>query len=279
MLKSKFLSESENIERKKWPCLFGKLCTYVDFDHLKHYSHEGRDDEKFVDELLNFKYVKPGRRVFDDDDEDFTRDVRNDSFFVILPSTVESNKSENQKTPIELALMFLPNPAAPHISNSGNKLHWNSSPGGHNTFFVEPEMVKGVYNITVEAKGSSLCFGLAIKKLLGPLACSCLHSQKSGTCCIHYCSICCGNTVAVNQSFFSSDDKVFLGLELNIDKRTLYFFVNNAQIPYCIVNVPASVHFGVAGWNQGLSVELKSLSKLTVSSINPSLSCAQYKWK
>lgn len=76
--------------------------------------------------------------------------------------------------------------------------------------------------------------------------------------------------VYIVERKWSSGDKVTLEMELDADKHVLFFFVNKIQLPLCIVNVPAGVHFEVTGYYGGLSVELRSLVKLTAPTVNTS---------
>lgn len=198
----------------------------------------------------------------------------------ISPS-LKSSSLENQE-PINFSLKFLANSVASYVTNSGNKLHWNS--GSRATFFVDPEMNDGLYRISVvferNSSTSAAGIGLSVKENFSKLASMYLRYISSGTCCMIYSGVYCGDScVSGDNSLFLSTGKVVLGLELDANKHVLYFFVDEKQIPYCVVNVPPSVYFGVSAECTNFNIELKSLAKLTVLSINPNLSCAQYNWK
>lgn len=205
--------------------------------------------------------------------------------------TIQQNKffptfvtltSEKQEA-VNLPLRFLANTAVSHVTVSGSKLSPKSD--GNATFFVDPEINKGLYKIVIECQGNPshtnfyILFGLAVKSLLGSLANKNLEGQASGTCSLYQSSIYCGNTAVVSQDFYNKKSNVTLGLELDADKHVLYFFLNDVQLPHSITNIPPSVHFGVTMYRPPDIVELKSFTKLVKPTINPSLICTQYGWK
>lgn len=184
------------------------------------------------------------------------------------------------KEPEKLPLNFINNSSFNHVTNSKGRLYWNSPQWA--TFFVDQEMNEGLYNVSMEVNGQTgggEGIGLAIKTLLNSFSGSYLATMN-GTCCLQYGHLYCGTTSVTSSSFcMSGNGKVTLGLELNANKHILYFFVNGAQIPHCVINVPTSVYFGYTGYYAGLSVELKSLTKLTAPSIDPSTTCTSYAWR
>jgi hypothetical protein len=58
-------------------------------------------------------------------------------------------------------------------------------------------------------------------------------------------------------------------LELNMETKTLHFFINNKQIPHYInyINTTPLV-FGISGYNSSSSIKIISLLKLHKKTIN-----------
>lgn len=167
------------------------------------------------------------------------------------------------------------------VVNLGDKLVWTGD--SYNVFFVNPEINEGIYKIVVNGQQNNssqlwMCLGLALKSLLPTLATTYFHALGSGTCCLHPEGVFIGKTQPCTVKNFPRTGKVTLGLELDANRHILHFFVNNAQVPYCVTNVPPSVHFGVGSYNLGGSFELKSFVRLFTPSVNPSLTCTQYTW-
>lgn len=179
---------------------------------------------------------------------------------------------------LSLPLKFLVNSYA-RVANTGSKLIWNSDCEA--SFFVGPEMNKGCYKIVIEAQGKFTNFrlGLAVKDILDKLKTACLDDAQAGSCLIWTGGIGCVNKDLFKGKVFSSPGWVTLGLELDADQHVLYFFVDERQIPHCVVGIPSSVHFGVSGRSKGLTIELTELSKLAKLSVSPSLVCAKYQWR
>jgi hypothetical protein len=68
-------------------------------------------------------------------------------------------------------------------------------------------------------------------------------------------------------------------MEVNMNEKTLYFFINKAQLPYVVHNITSpSLSFGISGDNTKLTVELLSLIKLNKPSAN-NQNCTKFDWK
>lgn len=184
----------------------------------------------------------------------------------------------------DLVSKFLPNEfSSSAVTMTDNKLTWQSQ--AIHTFAVDLEIAKGIYKICVECKyGIRLSsgyfgFGVATKEALNSLRKGCMDSYK-GVCSIDSAGIHCGGSFASQSSLFKDSGNVSLALELDADNHALYFFVNEKQIPHCVVNVPSPVQFAIQGGYSGaFTVDLKSLQKMSAPSIDSSLSCAMYLWK
>lgn len=156
------------------------------------------------------------------------------------------------------------------VKNTGSRLKWNSS--GAATFFVDPEIVSGIYKIAVEIKGDEfigLYFGLAATSLMSQLTDSWLGSV-SGSCGVNFNGIRSGGDWIVWEEVFPSEGTVNVALELDAnDPHRLSLFVEGKQIPHCVGNVPERVHFGISGRYSPLSVELKYFARLITPTAHP----------
>lgn len=152
---------------------------------------------------------------------------------------------------------------------------------GQITHFIGSEMTDGLHQMTVETCGYSIKFGLALKSLLPTVATSIIYNLSSGTCCICYHGIYCGNEEKIKGSFFHCSNKTTITLEIDANSHILYFFVNGEQVPHCIVSVPSSVLFAVCAnlFTENSSVYVTSVRKLVASTIVKSLSCSKHSWK
>lgn len=178
---------------------------------------------------------------------------------------------------IDLPLQFLPNPNASNVIVSGSRLVWISD--GRRSFFADPPMGEGIYNMSLECIGgwNWLEFGLVLKELINNL--SCAYLNVSGACSLYRDRLFCGVDKVAEKEFFCGSGKLVMSLELDANQHVLYFFVNSKQIPYLITDVPPHVHFAVSNYYRGVSVELKSLSRLAAPSVNASLVCTSFKWR
>lgn len=166
------------------------------------------------------------------------------------------------------------------VTNTGRRLVWQSR--FRNTFFVDIKMTKGLYKITIEGCNNTnyinIEFGLAEKRLLHTLTTTLLSSHSSGTCAIDNSGIDCGRNRQITYNFFRYQYNVALSLEFDRDRHILYFFINKRRTPYCIIQVPSSVHFAVSGTDEGTIIEVRSVERLTTPTIDVSLHCTKYKW-
>lgn len=110
------------------------------------------------------------------------------------------------------------------------------------------------------------CYGVAAKPHLNNLASS--YMQFPGMCSLWYGYLCCGSDTVHRETFFNMEMNNKVGLEIDGDKHTLHFFVNENQIPFCVSGVPSDVYFG-----------LKSLVKLSAPSASAAIVCRTFGWK
>jgi hypothetical protein len=69
-------------------------------------------------------------------------------------------------------------------------------------------------------------------------------------------------------------------VEVDMDKRTMYYFINNEQCPFYVNNVFSSpLLFGISTFNSNSIIEVACVKKLKNSSIDPSVNCRSMKWK
>lgn len=205
--------------------------------------------------------------------------IQENKFFPTFVS-ISSSEILEKDSPENFPLKFMESLNSGYVTISGSKLTFN---GGWSTCVVDLEMNKGIYKTSVECvghqqQGGAEGFGLVIKSLLQSIYKTYLYSLSSGTCLLRYSILYCASSQVVSTSFFPMEGTTTLSLELDADKHILYFFVNGVQIPHCVINVPGSVYFAFTGY-QKLVVQLKTLTKLSAPTINPSMSCSQYGWR
>lgn len=198
--------------------------------------------------------------------------IQEKKFFPSSASPITLSLKEN------LPLRFLNKLNPSHVINEGHRLYWKSC-NGYNSFYVEPEIVEGIYKIALEGNNYDgwIEFGLseakALNKALSNPLCYC-----EGVCHIRPSYIYCG-AKSYNVNSFSNSGKVTLTMELDANKHVLYFSPNETQIPYCVINVPKSVYFVVCACNSNSAIELKSFARLPVPSISSSMKCTEYAWQ
>jgi hypothetical protein len=64
---------------------------------------------------------------------------------------------------------------------------------------------------------------------------------------IGYFYLYCGTTAAITyySSPYEYSDGTTLTLELNMNERALFYWVNRMLVPHAVVNIPIGVYFGV----------------------------------
>jgi hypothetical protein len=81
----------------------------------------------------------------------------------------------------------------------------------------------------------------------------------------------------LNKEQFPFIENSVVELELNMNEKTLYFFLNNKQIPYFICNVSSSpLSFGISGCWTNSNIEIISLLKLHKPTINNNIFSEKY---
>jgi hypothetical protein len=84
----------------------------------------------------------------------------------------------------------------------------------------------------------------------------------------------------LNKEQFPFVKNSVVELELNMNEKTLYFFLNNKQIPYFIYNISSSpLSFGISGLNTNSSIEIISLLKLHKPTINNNIPSEKIEWQ
>jgi hypothetical protein len=67
-------------------------------------------------------------------------------------------------------------------------------------------------------------------------------------------------------------------MEVNMNEKTLHFFINRTQLPYVVNNITSpSLSFGISGCITKSTVELLSLIKLNKPSAN-NQNCEKFQW-
>jgi hypothetical protein len=73
----------------------------------------------------------------------------------------------------------------------------------------------------------------------------------------------------------------FVEVEVNINKKAVFFFMNHKQYLYYVFPIPSSVFpllFGISGHNTSSVVEVISVQKLLRSSFYVSAECEKISW-
>jgi hypothetical protein len=72
-----------------------------------------------------------------------------------------------------------------------------------------------------------------------------------------------------------------ISLELNIQTKTLHFFVDDTQLSHCITNIYTTpLSFGISTYCTGYSsIEIISFLLLRKASVDNNIMCAEYEWK
>jgi hypothetical protein len=84
----------------------------------------------------------------------------------------------------------------------------------------------------------------------------------------------------LNKEQFPFAENSVVELELNMNEKTLYFFLNNKQIPYFIYNILSSpLSFAISGQYTKSSIEIISLLKLHKPTINYNIPSEKYEWQ
>jgi hypothetical protein len=81
---------------------------------------------------------------------------------------------------------------------------------------------------------------------------------------------------------FKLEDNSVVDVEVDCEKKTIYFFINKNQSPYYISDISSSSFPLLFGFSSRFApiIEIISLFKILPSSsfINPSLECKEIKW-
>jgi hypothetical protein len=84
----------------------------------------------------------------------------------------------------------------------------------------------------------------------------------------------CSSYIAKPSNFGENST---IEMEVDMNEKTLHFFINNIQLPYVVENITSpSLSFGISGYGTNLTVELVSLIKLSNPSAN-NKNCTKFK--
>jgi hypothetical protein len=84
----------------------------------------------------------------------------------------------------------------------------------------------------------------------------------------------------LNKEEFPFVENSIVELELNMNEKTLYFFLNNKQIPYFIYNTYSSpLSFGISGEYTNSNIEIISLLKLHKPTTNNNVRSVKLEWR
>jgi hypothetical protein len=82
-----------------------------------------------------------------------------------------------------------------------------------------------------------------------------------------------------NNEFNVGNNSV-VEIEVDMEKKVIYYFINNKQCPYYISDVSSSpLLFGISALNSNAILEVLSVKKMRKSSVDPSVPCKAMKWK
>jgi hypothetical protein len=74
-------------------------------------------------------------------------------------------------------------------------------------------------------------------------------------------------------------DNSIVDVEVDMNKKTIHYFINNNLCPYYHSNISSSpLLFGINGFNSKGIIEVTSINKMKKSSINSSAKCKAIKW-
>lgn len=175
----------------------------------------------------------------------------------------------------------------------------------HKTLFMDTEIKEGVYRWDIEISydknknkfASVLYVGIAVKSVLHSLINNPIgRVAESGAFHFGYKNDNASAAAPLYSAFYYAatyseitDEKTIVpqgakvGVELNMDAHTLYFFVNGMKIPHVFVNIPPIVYLGVTGFNGSSfkTVALRQLAQPSVPSTSSSSSAPdkEYLWK
>lgn len=178
--------------------------------------------------------------------------------------------------PNNLLVNFVDNDAFPKniVTIEKNRCYWSEL--GWYQCILNKEIKKGIYKTIVEFQGDDFraCHaGIISKSHLdqsGPL------HWNVGTCCIGPNFSYFGSSYCVSESLFPAQEQALVGVEVNMDIHTVYFFANSKQIAHCVRKVPSSVYFMFDNKKRDVLLTVVSFQKLVVSSVDRTVNCKEH---
>jgi hypothetical protein len=75
-------------------------------------------------------------------------------------------------------------------------------------------------------------------------------------------------------------DNTVVEMEVDMEKKVIFYFINKKQCPYYISDVSSSpLLFGINASKSNCILEILSIKKMVKSSSDPSVPCEAVKWK
>jgi hypothetical protein len=79
---------------------------------------------------------------------------------------------------------------------------------------------------------------------------------------------------------YNVGDNTVVEVEVDMEKKVIFYFINKKQCPYYISGVSSSpLLFGICAWFSNSILEVLSIKKIVKSSSDPSVPCEAMKWK
>jgi hypothetical protein len=79
---------------------------------------------------------------------------------------------------------------------------------------------------------------------------------------------------------YNVGDNTVVEVEADMEKKVIFYFINNKQCPYYISDVSSSpLLFGIREWYSNSILEVLSVKRMVKSSSDPSVLCQAIKWK
>jgi hypothetical protein len=79
---------------------------------------------------------------------------------------------------------------------------------------------------------------------------------------------------------YNVGDNTVVEVEVDMEKKVIFYFINKKQCPYYICDVSSSpLLFGISAVHSNTILEILSVKKIVKSSTDPSVPCEAIKWK
>jgi hypothetical protein len=78
---------------------------------------------------------------------------------------------------------------------------------------------------------------------------------------------------------YNVGDNTEVEVEVNMEKKVIFYFINKKQCPYYISDISSSpLLFGISAYNSNCILEVLSIKKIVKSSSDSSVPCEVIKW-